>query len=984
LVSLIRRVFDIRPGEGQAVLYSFLFVALAVASFLLAKPIRNGLFLAKYGAHQLVYVYVGVPLALSAAVPLFGRLSARLNQRTITTGTLIFFCLNVIGFWYAFRFLNVPGLPAIFYIWVNCYGIIVPVQAWTFANRVFDTRQARRLFGLIGSGASAGAIVGGLLARVLVGELGTVNLLLVLAGLIAACAVVVNLGWKVRRRDTSYGSTTGKTPLAFGDTARLIARDPYLRLIAAMVFIVAIVTQWSQFQFSLSAELRFADDPDRLTRFFGGFNFVMGIVALVVQLFVTGPALRQYGVGVTIMLLPVALAFGSSMILVWPVLWTVLMTNALDQGLRFSIDKATFELLYLPIPSNIKSNVKGIIDLLVNRLADGVGGVLLGVMTQGFNLIIFTLPGAHLGLQGIAAVNLVLLTVWVGIAVALRRGYVEAIRDSIHRYRLDVEREGTRVLDRSATRILAGKLTGDDPAEILYALKMFDLQHRHVPHPALRSLVNHSSAAVRAKALSILNHLGDRGVLTEAEALLRDPDLDVRTEALLYLAHHARIDPVARIQELGGFADFSIRAGMVAFLSRPGGMQNLDAARVLLGTMVDEVGEEGTPARAEAARLIAMLPDEFGPELGRLLGDPDPRVVKPALSAMGALQRSDLIEYALPALARPELHADALPALVALGEAVVPRLGDLLSNGNGSGNGNGNGNGNESTSNGHAGSATANGQNQTGKLDAAVRREIPIVLAHIGGSEARRILTDHLLEADVILRFRVIAGLNKLHQLHPDIELDRRPIEMVLTAEIMGHYRSYQIMGKLGDAFEHADPVALSLKQSMDHEVERIFRLMQLRWPQTDMYSAYVGLQSQNPSVRANALEFLDNILQPQVRSLIVPLLDSQVSVRERVALANRLLGTLVETPEQAVSALVASDDPWMRASGAYAIGMLRLTSLASELDRLGSTDDPLLRETVRAAREKLASTPKPAAPAGELTSARETWEAEQQSMGIG
>jgi AAA family ATP:ADP antiporter len=976
LVSLIRRVFDIRPGEGQAVLYSFLFVALAVASFLLAKPIRNGLFLAMYGAHQLVYVYVGVPVALSLAVPLFGRLSAKLNQRTITTGTLIFFCLNVIGFWYAFRFLNVPGLPAIFYIWVNCYGIIVPVQAWTFANRVFDTRQARRLFGLIGSGASAGAIVGGLLARVLVGMVGTVNLLLVLAGLIAMCAVVVNLGWKVRRRDTAYSSATAKTPLRFGDTARLVARDPYLRLIAAMVFIVAIVTQWSQFQFSLSAEVRFADDPDRLTRFFGGFNFVMGIVALLVQLFVTGPALRQYGVGVTIMLLPLALAFGSSLILVSPVLWAVLLTNALDQGLRFSIDKATFELLYLPIPSNIKTNVKGIIDLLVNRVADGVGGVLLGLMTQGFSLIVFTLPGAGLGLRGIAAVNVVMVGVWIAIAVALRRGYVEAIRDSIHRYRLDVEREGTRVLDRSATRILAGKLTGDDPNEILYALKMFDVQHRQVPHPALRSLVNHPSAAVRAKAMSILNHLGDRGVLTEAEALLRDPDLDVRTEALLYLAHHARIDPVARIQELGGFADFSIRAGMVAFLSRPGAMQNLDAARVILGTMVDEEGEEGAPARAEAARLIAMLPDEFGPELGRLLADPDPRVVRPALSAMGALQRSDLIEEALPALARQELHADALPALVALGEAVVPRLGDLLSNGNGSGNGNGSTNAN--------GSGNANGSDHNGKLDAAVRREIPIVLAHIGGSEARRILTDHLLEADVILRFRVIAALNKLHQLHPDIELDRRPIEMVLTAEIMGHYRSYQIMGKLGDAFEHADPVALSLKQSMDHEVERIFRLMQLRWPQTDMYSAYVGLQSQNPSVRANALEFLDNILQPQVRSLIVPLLDSQVSVRERVALANNLLGMAVETPEQAVSALVASDDPWMRASGAYAIGMLRLTSLAPELDRLATTDDPLLRETVRAAREKLTITAKPSAPVGEITPTPETWEAEQQSMGIG
>ena len=44
----------------------------------------------------------------------------------------------------------------------------------------------------------------------------------------------------------------------------------------------------------------------------------------------------------------------------------------------------------------------------------------------------------------------------------------------------------------------------------------------------------------------------------------------MRTEALLYLAHHARIDPLAHIQALGGFADFSIRAGMVALCSRPG------------------------------------------------------------------------------------------------------------------------------------------------------------------------------------------------------------------------------------------------------------------------------------------------------------------------------------------------------------------------------------------------------------------------------
>ena len=80
-----------------------------------------------------------------------------------------------------------------FYVWVNCFGIIAPVQAWSFANSLFDTRQAKRLFGLIGAGASFGAITGGLLARFLVGPVGgTVNMLLVLGALIVAGAVIVS------------------------------------------------------------------------------------------------------------------------------------------------------------------------------------------------------------------------------------------------------------------------------------------------------------------------------------------------------------------------------------------------------------------------------------------------------------------------------------------------------------------------------------------------------------------------------------------------------------------------------------------------------------------------------------------------------------------------------------------------------------------------------------------------------------------------
>ncbi len=113
--------------------------------------------------------------------------------------------------------------------------------------------------------------------------------------------------------------------------------------------------------------------------------------------------------------------------------------------------------------------------------------------------------------------------------------------------------------------------------------------------------------------------------------MLQDPDLDVRTEALLYLTHHAQIDPLDRIQQLGDFADFSIRSGMAAFLARPGETQNLEVARQLLASMVAESGAERKRTRMEAARLLGMLPDSFDPLLLKLLADPDSEVVREAI-----------------------------------------------------------------------------------------------------------------------------------------------------------------------------------------------------------------------------------------------------------------------------------------------------------------------------------------------------------------
>jgi ATP/ADP translocase/HEAT repeat protein len=815
MVFRLRRFLDVRPGEGLPVLLSFLYVACVVAAFLLAKPIRNGLYLREYGPYALVYAYAVVPLALSIFVPVYAAVAARVGTRLATIGTLTFFSLNVVAFWAAFRWAPFGLLPAVFFVWVNCLGVIAPVQAWNFANSLFDARQARRLFGLIGAGASFGAISGGLLARYLVEPVGgAVNLLLVLAGLLVAAAVIVAVAAsRLRRRGPALRRRHPSMP--FTKTIAAISSSSYLRLLAALVLLVAVATQWTTFQLSVVADHRFNNDADAITRFFGTFNFLIGGAGFLLQLLLTGTLLRRMGVANVVLILPLTLTFGSALTFMFPVFLAVLLTNAAEQGLRYSFDKAAYELLYLPIPPVQRHSVKNALDIIGNRIADALGAVVLGLATGGF----IVLPGAGLGIRGTAAMIFVVTLAWAAVAWRLRGAYVSAIELSIHQHRMDTERLSAEKLGASLRDTLAGRLQSDEPADVREALDTISRLKVAVPSDVLHGLLGHDDPGVRARVLAVLAATGDRTAAAAAERLLRDPDLNVRTQALLYLSRAGGFDPLQRIEEIGEFAGFSIRAAMAAFLASPGPTRNEDAARVLLGQMAtsDEPRD-----RAEAARVLAIIPDPPADLLTALIMDEDLEVAEQAITTAHSVGATD--------------------AVAALGEALVSGL----------------------------------------------------------------------FEAGAPLRHRLIMALNKLKQRNPRITLDIPLIDLLLAAEIAGHYRSYQVLVPLVPAQGH-EKVISALRHSMEQELERIFRLIALLSPSASLHDAYVGVRSSNPLVRANALEYLENVLQPGLRDVLLPLIDGQVSDAERARLAEKVVGPPLESSEQAVAVLLASDDPWLR-----------------------------------------------------------------------
>jgi HEAT repeat protein len=507
-------------------------------------------------------------------------------------------------------------------------------------------------------------------------------------------------------------------------------------------------------------------------------------------------------------------------------------------------------------------------------------------------------------------------------AFVARKQYVENLRESIHQHRVDYERAMMPVIDRDTTQLISSRLKGDT-REIAYALNLFELAHDRKVHPAVRGLLHHDDPAIRQQAVRLLARAGDATVKQEVEALLRDPALEVRTEALLYLTAFDHSDPLERIEALGDFEDFSIRAALVAFLARPGRTQNVDAARLLLAKMVDERGEGGRRTRLEAARLMKILPDLFERELRALVEDEDVEVARTAIAAVGALRKRALIGALVERLAHPGLNEAAVAALAGFGDRIVGTLRDYLVDPD---------------------------------ITPEVRREIPKVLQDIGTREAQLVLVETVLDRDVVLRYHTIAAINRLGQAHPDRPTDRKLIEAVLAAEIMGHYRSYQVLGTLaGTLDDPANPIEHGLRESMEKETERIFRLLKVLYPQYDMHSAYVGLQSADPVVHDNAVEFMDSVLPPEVRALIIPLFDRNVGVAQRIVVANRLLGSSLGDREEAIEVMALSEDPWLRACAAYAIGEMRLTRFAERLDEWArDVADPLLRATAVDAREKL------------------------------
>lgn len=189
---LLDRAAHIRPGEGRAAFWSFAYFFCLLCSYYILRPVREEMGIAG-GVERLPWVLTATFLAMAAAVPAFGALAARYPRRTLLPVVYGFFIANILGLFAWLRSGLVPEwAPGAFFVWLSVFNLFVVSVFWSFMVDLWSDEQARRLFGFIAAGGSAGALVGPSLTAVLVGLIGPINLLPVAAVVLAGALLCIS------------------------------------------------------------------------------------------------------------------------------------------------------------------------------------------------------------------------------------------------------------------------------------------------------------------------------------------------------------------------------------------------------------------------------------------------------------------------------------------------------------------------------------------------------------------------------------------------------------------------------------------------------------------------------------------------------------------------------------------------------------------------------------------------------------------------
>ena len=855
------KTFGIRSGEFAVSLLLQLYVFIIISTLLIVKPTVNALFLSELTSEALPYAFLLVALVAVATSFFYNKALKHfpLNQIitvTILVSSLVFISLKII---LSLKFFA-EWLLYIYYVWVALFALLTTSQFWLLANLVFNIRQAKRLFGFIGAGAITGGIVGGYLTTLLAPKIGNENLILIAAVLILACIPILNFIWNRHVKKLGFFRQKQRSEYSKDTSFKLVLKSKHLTYIAGIIGLGVLMAKLVDYQFSDLA-YRKIPDSDELASFFGFWFSTFNVISLGIQLFFTRRVLNFLGVTTSLLLLPIGIGVAAVLFLVFPELWVVIIIKAIDGSFKQSVNKASTELLYLPVSNDLKKKTKAFIDVVVDSIATGIAGCLL----------IFVIRGLKLPTIYVTLIILILIVVWVIVIFKVRKSYYNAFRSNLLSFAEKTSSTTPKKVTKATKETVIEVLEKGEDSEILYMLKRINSISDKRLKTLVIQLLHHKNPRIQAEAISNLYHLDKGTAIVEVEKLVHSKNDYVVFSAMEYLLTHTYVNNLKIFNSYLNHDDPYISSVALLCLSK----ESRDNASI--GRQYD------LHNRLEQAIINLNLPSEHHRteetiELLRAVGyshDPkyysfitahfnnrDERVVLAAIRAAGDSAAAVFINYLLDFLLLKKYREEAMEALFKFGPQMIKTLRIML----------------------HKGSVAEN-----------AKQFIPAIMAKFETQSAVDELFKLLRHKDIVLRLESAKALNKIKNNKPKLTFSKRRIVRRLLTECKMYQETLSAMSlqkQISSRFEDQnnfdyDLDEFSARQSLidllDRRLEnglvQIFQLLGLRYQQKDIDIAYQGIISEKKDMQANAIEFLDTLLTPNLKSTLLPIVENTTLV---------------------------------------------------------------------------------------------------------
>ena len=390
--------------ELPALAWSFFFFFCLLSGYYVLRSVREAM-IAADGTRLIPTVFTSVFFCMLALMPIYGAIVSRFPRRKFLPFVFGAVVVFLVGFSLAFESsAPIAAVTVAFAIFISVTNLFTDSVFWSFMSDIFVTDQAKRFYGTIAAGGTAGAIVGPLMTRIVVDDLGVSNLLLLSASFYAICLLCVFMLIPWARAQEAARGRDGEQPIggSFIAGAKLVVERPFLfALVLHMFFGISVGTLLYNEQAAAVKALNLSD-VER-TSFFATVDLAINVVTLAVQLLLTRRLMVRFGVAPLLLIPAIGQVIGMTALTFAFSATLLTVVQIFTRGFTFSLVKPGRESLFTRVDRETRYKAKNFIDTAVYRGGDMTTSLSYQALAQGLGF----------GLAAIAGVWTAVACVWL-------------------------------------------------------------------------------------------------------------------------------------------------------------------------------------------------------------------------------------------------------------------------------------------------------------------------------------------------------------------------------------------------------------------------------------------------------------------------------------------------------------------------------------------------------------------------------------------